>query len=294
MKDMKMSEDQTAYSSGAAQRISNMYNQLRKSEKSVADYVLQNPEKVINSSISEIAQESNVSDATIVRFCKAAGFSGFQDLKVSMARSTSFFNSPTIFENIRKEDNLNTAIEKIYANNIQALNQTFQGLDLDQLQQSVRAINQARMIYLIGVGTSGLVAEYAAYRFTRIGLMTKSFTDSHYIALATALIKPNDVVLTISQSGSTKAVVVALDMIKGTNAISIAITGHPRSPVAKASNLVLRSSVHETPFESGGMPSMLAQLSVVDALMVGASLANFDASIEMIQATTEALKSKKY
>lgn len=294
MGDVRLSKEQTPYSGEALQMISNIYKQLRKSEKAVADYILQNPEKVINSNISEIAQESDVSEATVIRFCKAAGYSGFQDLKVTLARSTSFFDSPTIFENIQKEDSLNKAVEKIYANNIQALNETFKSLDVEELKKASKAISQSKTIYLFGVGTSGLVAEYAAYRFTRIGLMTKAFTDSHYVALATALVQKGDVVLAISQSGSTKEMTEALDIVRKQGVLTITITGYPRSPVAKASNIILRSAVHEAPFESGGMPSLLAQLSVVDALMVGASLENFDDSIEMIQATTEALKSKKY
>ena len=274
--------------------IQNVYKQLRKSEKAVADYVVESPEKVINSSISEIAKESNVSEATVIRFCKMAGFSGFQDLKVTLARGAAHFDSPTIYENIQKDDSLQVALEKIFANNMQALNGTYHCLDLTQLKEVSRAISQARFVYLFGVGTSGLVAQYAEYRFTRIGLTTRAFTESHQIALATTSIRKNDIVIAISQSGSTKAIVQPIEIAKDKGAVTIAITGHPNSPIAKISNYVLRNTVHEAPFDSGGMPSLMAQLSVVDGLLAGASLENFDDSIQMIQATAEALKSKKY
>lgn len=294
MKNSVNHSDQTIVTGGALQMIQNVYKQLRKSEKAVADYVVESPEKVINSSISEIAKESNVSEATVIRFCKMAGFSGFQDLKVTLARGAAHFDSPTIYENIQKDDSLQVALEKIFANNMQALNGTYHCLDLTQLKEVSRAISQARFVYLFGVGTSGLVAQYAEYRFTRIGLTTRAFTESHQIALATTSIRKNDIVIAISQSGSTKAIVQPIEIAKDKGAVTIAITGHPNSPIAKISNYVLRNTVHEAPFDSGGMPSLMAQLSVVDGLLAGASLENFDDSIQMIQATAEALKSKKY
>ncbi|CAG7652687.1 MurR/RpiR family transcriptional regulator [Paenibacillus allorhizosphaerae] len=293
MRELRSSQA-SGLTGGVLQAIGQVYNQLRKSEKAVADYTMRHPEETINSNISDIAQECQVSEATVIRFCKAVGFSGFQDLKINLARLSTFAEAPTLYENIRKEDSLETAIGKIHSNNVQALNGTFQNLDLTQLQKAAQALADARMIYLFGFGTSGLVAEYAAYRFTRIGLLTKSCTDSHHIALSTALVKRGDVVLAVSQSGSTKSIVESLEEVKRRGAFTVTITGYPRSPVARTSHIALRSAVHETPFESGGMPSLMAQLSVVDALMVGASLEHFDESITMIQATTEALKSKKY
>nr|WP_275901648.1 MurR/RpiR family transcriptional regulator [Paenibacillus sp. SYP-B3998] len=166
-------------------------------------------------------------------------------------------------------------------------------MDLKELKKAAEVIASARIIYLFGVGTSGMVADYASYRFTRIGLLTKSYMDSHLISMSTATIQANDVVIAISQSGSTTAIVKALESVKKCGANIISITSHSRSPVTKSSSIVLRSSVHETPFESGDMPSLMAQLSVVDALMVAAALENFDASMNRIQAATEALKSKK-
>lgn len=278
----------------AIQQIRGSYKNLRQSEKKVADYILQNADKVMNSSISEIAKNSNISEATVIRFCKAAGFVGFQDLKLALAKSSVQSDSLKIFENISKADDLGTAIQKVLANDVVALNETLKNLDLVQLKKVAEIINSARIIFLYGLGTSGMVAEYASYRFTRMGLITKEYVDSHSIALSTATVKKQDVVLVVSQSGSTKEVVEALEAVKKHDALTISITGYPNSPAAKSSDIVLGSAVSETPLESGGMPSLLAQLSVIDAILVSAALENFDSSIDMIQATAEALKTKKY
>jgi RpiR family carbohydrate utilization transcriptional regulator len=295
LKNNMMSTEQTALSGSVMIMIQNVYKQLRQSERAVADYIIQNPENVINSNISEVAKECSISEATVIRFCKTAGFAGFHDLKLSLARGASnTMDTPLIYENIKKEDSLDSAIEKMHANNMQALTGTFKCLNLDQLSEVSRAISKTRLIHIFGLGTSGLVAQYAEYRFVRIGLLARACTDSHQIALATALVQKDDVVLIVSQSGTTKDIVEQMDVLKKKEAITICITGYPNSPAAKLSKHILRNMVHEAPFASGGIPSLMAQLSVVDALLAGASLNDFDHSIRMIEETGEALKSKKY
>jgi DNA-binding MurR/RpiR family transcriptional regulator len=74
----------------------------------------------------------------------------------------------------------------------------------------------------------------------------------------------------------------------------VCVTNRVRSPMAKLADIVLRTASEETPFGSGGVPSMIAQLSVVDALFVGVSLAMYDRAIDFIERTGETVKNKKY
>lgn len=281
-------------SNNAIHQIRGFYSSLRQSEKKVADYILQNIDTVINSSISEVANESNISDATVIRFCKAVGFFGFQDLKISLAKNTTKSGSPKIFENISKTDDLKTAIEKIFANNIFSINETMQIINIEDLKIIAGRLKNARQLYLYGVGTSVHVAEYTSYRFTRMGLLNKAYVSEHSIALSTATVKDNDVILLISQSGSTREIVEAAKLVKKKGAFVITVTGYPHSPVAKISDIVIQNAVHEAPFESGGMPSLLAQLSTMDAITVAVAMRDFDETIRMIRETAEALKTKKY
>ena len=56
--------------------IREKYNQIFMAERKVADFVLENPERAVNANVSELANLSGVSDATVIRFCKRIGFQG--------------------------------------------------------------------------------------------------------------------------------------------------------------------------------------------------------------------------
>ena len=69
------------------QHIAQSIESLRKSEVKVAEYVLSDPAAVMHSSMSEVSAAVGVSEPTIVRFCRAVGCLGFQDLKLKLAQS---------------------------------------------------------------------------------------------------------------------------------------------------------------------------------------------------------------
>ena len=148
-------------------------------------------------------------------------------------------------------------------------------------------------MYLYGVGTSSLAAQDCYYKLLRVGIHANFYADVHMQAISTALITSEDVVIGFSHSGSTRDVVDVLSLAKERGAFVVCITNRSRSPISKVSDVTLRTASEETPFGSGGMPSMMSQLSVVDALFVGVSLAMYEKAIEYIELTGETVKNKK-
>jgi Transcriptional regulators len=165
---------------------------------------------------------------------------------------------------------------------------------MESLAKAVDAIATARQVYLYGVGTSALAAQDAYYKLVRVGIPANFFADPHMQAISTVLTGKEDVAIGFSHSGSTKDVVDALSLAKAQGARIICITNRSRSPAAKLADILLLTASEETPFGSGGMPSMMAQLSVVDALFVGVALKIYDRAIQFIERTGEAVKGKKY
>lgn len=52
---------------------------LTGSEKKVAEYVLKNYMRVLDFTVTELAEKAGVSDATVVRFCRSVGYKGYQE-----------------------------------------------------------------------------------------------------------------------------------------------------------------------------------------------------------------------
>lgn len=277
---------------GCLSRLRKDYHTFRPAEKRVVDYILENGEKVVYSTITELSANSKTSDATIIRLCRLIGYNGYQELKIALARELV---SPVkdIHEDINPSDDFNVAIRKAFQANIQAISDTSEIFDLEALEKAVASITKARQVYVYGMGTSGLSAQDLCYKLLRIGIHADYYADSHMQNISTALLTEQDVVVGISHSGSTREIIEVLNLAKGKGVTVICITNHKRSPMTKLADIILYTAAEETPFGSGGMPSMMAQLSIVDAIFVGVTLKTYDKAITFIESTGETVKSKK-
>lgn len=272
-------------------RIRSQLPALASAEARVANWVLQRPEKVMRLSMAQVAQACGVSDTTVLRFCRNAGFQGFMDLKLSIARDLS---SPTqiIHDDIREGDDPITIARKVFMSNIQALYDTLEMLDQDSLTQAVVALNNARQILITGVGTSGPIVMDMYNMFSRLGLNCRAQTDSYLQLMEAALLGPEDVVVCISQSGSSIDPVLTLEQAKKNGATVIVVTGNAQSPITKHADITLLSVSRETRAEA--IASRIAQHTIIDALYVIISLQRMETTLENEKRIWDAWLSKIY
>lgn len=272
-------------------RIRSQLPALASAEAKVANWVLQQPEKVMHLSMAQVAQACGVSDTTVLRFCRNAGFQGFMDLKLSIARDLS---SPTqiIHDDINEDDDLITIARKVFMSNIQALYDTLEMLDQETLTQAVTALNQARLILITGVGTSGPIVMDMYNMFFRLGLNCRVQTDSYLQLMEAALLGPEDVVVCVSQSGSSIDPVMTVKEAKKNGATTIVITGNAQSPITKYADITLLSVSRETRAEA--IASRIAQHTIIDALYVIISLQHIETALDHEKRIWDALLPKIY
>jgi len=261
----------------ALTRIRSSYPSLAASEKRVANWVMKEPEKVLHLSMAQVARECGVSDTTVLRFCRNAGFQGYTDLKLSIARDIV---SPTqvVHDDIAEGDAPATIARKVFLSNIQALQDTLEVLDEAALIKAVELIAAAEQILIIGVGTSGPIVQDMYHMFFRLGFNVRAQTDSYLQLMEAALVGPGDVVIGISQSGSSTDPVLTVEEAKRNGAKIIVITGNAESPITKSADVTLLAVSRETRAEA--IASRIAQMTLVDALYVIISM-------QMLPITTE-------
>lgn len=267
------------------------YPTLRPAERRVAQEILENPQEVVHLSITELATRAEVSDATVVKFCKRLGYKGFQEFKILLAQDVAIQPEP-IYGEVEPDNDLHTIKEKIFQANITALQDTAKVLDSQILEATVEAMAQAREIHFYGLGASGIVALDAEQKFSRIGLRANAFVDPHMQITRAILLKSRDVAVGISYSGETLEIVEALQAAKSAGAITVAITNFSASTVAQQADLVLLTSSHENIFRSGAISSRIAQLSTIDTLFIAVALVDYDRSQDSIEKTREILSQR--
>jgi RpiR family transcriptional regulator, carbohydrate utilization regulator len=274
-------------------KIRGAYSTLKKAEQRIAAAIFQNPEEVINLSVTELAEKSSASESSVVRFCKSLGYKGYYALKISLAREL-VVTPQQIYEEIGLKDDVSMIKHKVFQSNILALQETIKILNEKELEKAVEALYHANLVVFYGMAASAAVALDSAHKFLRINIRSVSYSDSHMQAISSSLLRNGDVAFGISHSGSSRDVVDALRIARQNEATTVCLTHHTKSPITKVADIKLYTAARETALRSDAMTSRIAQLSILDVLYVSVALKRYDLSLQSIERTKEALADKKY
>ncbi len=239
--------------------IESFYTSLSKAEKKVADFFLNVNGDVIYNTLLEVSKETGVGEATVVRFCRRIGFTGFQDLKLAIAREYT--------EEV-KNDNENFA-DTVAENMTRSITNTRLILNKDTLDKAVDAISKSHRLFFYGVGASGIAAGEAQSRFLRFGKIGNAVTDAHFQLMYSAVCTVGDVIVAISLSGYTKDILESVRLAKDNGAFIIVLTNHTLSPLASLANCLLLTAGKESLLDGGSFSAKIAQLYMLDLLCTG-------------------------
>lgn len=273
--------------------ITSVYKSMTRTEQKIADSILEDPDKVLYSTLTDLAENVGVGETSVLRFCRKIGFKGYQDFKLSIAQQLA---TPvqSVHSEIEETDSILEIAQKITTANSEALDNTLSLLDMIELQKAIDAIVKTNKIYFFGIGSSAITAADGKYRFMRLGFNVEAVTDSHVMAMTATLMEPNDVVFGVSISGSTKDIVDAIEIAKRNQAFVICLTGHARSPITKYADAVLLTKSRETPLQGGAFSSKIAQIHLLDILSTATAIACKEKAYESIKKTAEAVTDKLY
>jgi len=269
-------------------KIRSYYARLSEKEKKVADYILENPDKIIHNTINEVAEDLQVADATVFRFCKRIGFKGYQAMKIALA-SEIIEPIQQIHEEISENDNEKTVADKIFHSNIRTLENTLQILDETSIKKAVGLLMKAKRVEFYGTGGSNVVAMDAFHKFVRTGIKAFAFIDTHFQLMSASQLGENDVAVVISHSGTNKDTLNVLKTAKKNGAKTIGITSYPKSPICQYSDVALFTSSEETEYRSEALSSRIAQLSLIDALYVNIMILNNEKAKRSLGKVREAI-----
>ncbi len=242
-------------------------------ERRITADVLANAERAAASSITALATRAGVSEASIVRFCRALGFRGYPDFRLALAadagRRAASEDNGELDGGITAKDSLEDIIRKIGHSDARAIEATVSRLDVAAVSKLIREIAGAGTIGVVGVGASGFVALDLQLKLNRLGRLCLAWTDAHTALTSMAALSKRDVLIAISHSGSTPDIVDIVRAFKARGVRTALITNNPKSPAAAQANTLLLTSALETEMRSGATASRIAQLTVVDCLCVG-------------------------
>ena len=243
---------------------------LSKSEKKVALVVLENPALAVSENITALAKNADVSEPTVVRFCRTIGYDGWHEFKLKLAQTLALA-LPGANESTAQDDLATDLITKICSRSINALLDLRNNLKPEAIERALHILAHATKIELYGQGTSGIVAADAQHKFFRSGVPSVAYSDPHIHSIAATLLKKGDAVVTFSQRGTSASLLRSVQLARNNDVDVIAVTpsGTPLAELATA--LVPVDLNFETdPYTP--ISARLAHLVVVDILAVGLAL----------------------
>ena len=249
--------------------LGSLRDSLTPSARRIADYVLVQPQRVTELSIAELAQQATVGEASIIRFCRALNFKGFQDLKMKLAIEVATPHDTEkhmLDTELTADDDAEHIGRKLQQTINNVLGETLNLLDFSKLEAVARALQQQKRIYFFGVGSSGITAEDAKNKLMRIGFDVDALTNNHFMYMKAALLNRDDVAIGISHSGTSKETIKALALAKECGATTVALTHNPLSPLAELSDYVLINGNRQGQLQGDSIGTKITQLFVLDML----------------------------
>ncbi len=241
---------------------------LTKTQKKIAQFILDNPHAVLKLSISQLAQAIGAkSEATIVRFYRQFGLSGYIDFKITLASELAENNTQSI-EDISQQDSAVNITKKLFSIAIRTFERNLVSVDYQAICSAVDILAKTNRLFCIGFALSSSVANMAYLQFSRLLSGCYCFSDPHSAALLLADPRPEDTVLAISHSGASKDMVMLAEKFYGTGKI-IAMTSSPSSKLAQVSDCNLFYESMVTNYRTDQALSMMLRVALIESLFIG-------------------------
>ncbi|MEH6471641.1 MAG: transcriptional regulator HexR [Halopseudomonas sp.] len=263
--------------------------ELRKSEQKVADYVLARPKDIIHMRIVDLASEAQVSEPTVVRFCRALNYDGFQDFKLTLAQVLATSSNFEQFS-LDKKDTVSDFKQKIFDSTIGNLMNIKEELDAETLERAIEALALAKRVEFYGFGASAAVCTDAQHKFHRLRINAVAYSDPHLQSIAAVTLSEGDVVVAISQTGRTRDLLhsARLAIAQGAQVIALCPSDTPLSDQA---TIPIHIDLEEDKDLSALMSSRVVQLVVIDVLAVGLAMKLGPGVIDHLKAIRRSLRS---
>ena len=275
-------------------QIQKSYSNLTAAEKKAASFVLASPEKIPGMTVQDFAKECNISASAAVRFCKAIEIGGFSELKIAIARELGTKKDDDRLPAFDKSDGCVRVVRKVFSSGVQTLRDTLEMTDMNEMKMIADLFAGAARVFVFAVGTSAIIAQDAQYRLSQLGIWATACTDVLLMNVTATHLKEGDVVLAISHSGRTKAVVDAVRSAKEAGATAVAITSFAGSILSELADHTLTVASDEENYPVEAVSARVAHICILDALTMVIATNDFENFANYIKARNRVLEDIRY
>ena len=248
-------------------QIKNSLPKLRKSERTVGEFVLHDPKSIISMKTAQASKAIGISEPTLIRFCKAIGFSGFQELKINLSQQLAADDYFKMYE-IDENDSTHELCEKVFDTTISEILNVRSQIDQDILESAIETLVNSERVEFYAFGGSAPVAMDAQHKFFRLKIPSSYISDPHLQFMSANSLEKNDVVVAISQSGTTAALIDSVKIVRK-NGVKVIGIMPGETPLSNMCDYPLTINVGVENRISKPVTSRIAYTAVIDVLTMG-------------------------
>ena len=247
--------------------IKNTLPDLRKSEKIVGEFILADPKSIITMKTAEASSAMGISEPTLIRFCKALGFTGYQELKINLSQQLAADDYFVMYE-IDQNDTIHELCEKVFDTTISEILNVRSQIDQNVLSDAIEILANAGRVEFYAFGGSAPVAMDGQDKFFRLKIPSSYISDPHIQFMSANSLGKDDVVVVISQSGTTSALIDSVKIVRKSGVKVIGIMPG-NTPLASICDYPLVINIGDNNRISKPHTSRIAYTAVIDVLTMG-------------------------
>lgn len=232
-------------------------------ERKVAEYILDHPENAAQISITELADLSGTSDATVIRMCKRLGYKGFYQMKIALSSELGYIQLMGQKQHPSSTMN-NSEVLRLLARDTIALEDN---LNPDTLLAVSTLLKNSEHVYAVAVGNSIPTAMDFCFRLCRIGIRTSCNTVIENTLNEISLGSKQDTVVIFSHSGSSKQVLSAMELAKSRGMSTVIFTHSAKNSAALMADYCILTYPVTPLFHHYGIASHLCENVMIDLLL---------------------------
>src|SRR5699024_5184272 len=273
-----------------------MLPSLSPSLREAATFYVNHPERAHELTISEASTRIGVSESTLTRLSRLAGFDSFSRFRAGLSAASALRQhrdpGPQFSTDIGPDDDLASVVGKVTQTDVRSVVETAQAVDIAVLDRLTRQMVNARRIVVFGVGGSSIAATDLYNKLTRTGFPAFCPQEYHFALTNAALLDERDALITFSHSGMTPEIVKVAQIARSAGCAIAGVTNNRTSDLAKVCDNVLVTAAHESALRSGATGSRLAQLTIVDCIFVALAQSTLESSQQALSKTLDAVNSR--
>lgn len=263
-------------------RLKEYHRQANGAEQHLIQYMLEQPETVARMSVQTLAEQTFTSAATVIRLCQKLGFSGYKE----MISCLNYENGLCVDQNremsthIEQEDSLKDIVEKVTYRSIQALEDTKNLLNLQDLEACVELLSRAEKVGVFGIGATLLPARDLHIKLTILNKLCMYNSDLHTQMVYAKRLTEKDAAVIFCYTGTSQELYNYASILKEQKVPIILVNRFGDSDLAVMADHILYFSSKELQEGTTDTASRISQMNLVDILISAYEAANPDNWIE--------------